>query len=138
VLGRGLGVYGDVPVSYAVFRVVVDDKSGEVSDVVIVFANDMYCDWIEKDRKDIVGKSYLEVFPNASRKWLSYCQRAVASGEVVRDVIYSPSIDKLLVMNMAPTSVEGCCSCSCAVIDEGVYERAREKASAISHRKTGA
>ena len=127
VLGRGLGLYGDVPVSYSVFRVMVDEESGEVIDVVIVYANDMYCNWVGKDRKDILGKSYLEVFPKASRKWLSYCQRAVVFGEAFRDVIYSPSIDKLLVVNMAPASVEGCCSCSCTVIDEGVYEQAREE-----------
>ena len=94
---------------------------------MIVYANDMYCNWIGKDRKDILGKSYLEVFPKASRKWLSYCQRAVVFGEAVRDVIYSPSIDRLLVINMAPASVEGCCSCSCTVIDEGFYEQAREE-----------
>ena len=125
VLGRGLGVYGDVPVSYAVFRAVIDEGSDEVEDVTVVFANDMYCAWIGKSREDIVGKSYLAVFPNASEKWLSYCRRAVMLGEAIRDVIYSPSIDKLLVVNMAPASVEGCCSCSCTVIDESVFARVK-------------
>lgn len=127
VLGRGLGVYGDVPVSYAVFRAVLDGGSDEIGDVRFVFANDRYCNWIGKDRADVVGKSYLEVFPSASEKWLSYCRRAAVLGECVRDVIYSPSIEKLLVMIMEPTGVEGCCSCSCIVVDDDLYARAKEE-----------
>ena len=127
VLGRGLGVYGDVPVSYAVFRVVDDEEGGEAGDVRIVFASDMYCRWVGKDRADIVGKSYHEVFPNASEKWLSYCQRAALHEESIRDVIYSPSIDRMLVMTMAPTGVEGCCSCSCTVVEEASIARAKEE-----------
>jgi hypothetical protein len=124
VLGRGLGVYGDVPVSYAVFRAEANGESDEVEDVTIVFANDMYCNWIGKDREAIVGKSYLEVFPNASEKWISYCQRAAVLGESVRDVIYSPSVEKMLVLKMEPASVEGCCSCSCIVVDEELLQQA--------------
>jgi EAL domain-containing protein (putative c-di-GMP-specific phosphodiesterase class I) len=127
VLGRGLGVYGDVPVSYAVFRVVTDEGNSKAEDVTIVFASDMYCEWVGKDRAAIVGKSYREMFPNASAKWLSYCKRAALKGETVRSVIYSPSIDRLLVMIMAPTGIEGCCSCSCIVVDEDDVASAAEE-----------
>ena len=127
VLGRGLGVYGDVPVSYAVFRVTADGENGEVGSVTIVFASDMYCEWIGEDRAAVVGKSYREVFPNASERWLSYCKRAALLGETVRSVIYSPSIDRLLVMIMTPSEVEGCCSCTCIAIDKDEVACAAEE-----------
>ncbi len=75
MLGSGLGIYGDVPVGYAVFRVVLNDAGNEVVDAEYVYANNLYCDWGGFQLEEIIGKSFLDVAHDASRMWFPTATR---------------------------------------------------------------
>ena len=66
MLGRALGSYGDVPVAYAVFRVVLDDARTKATDAKYVYANPLYCEWLDVKLGNVIGRSFKEVNENAS------------------------------------------------------------------------
>ncbi|MDO4798121.1 MAG: EAL domain-containing protein [Coriobacteriales bacterium] len=124
LLGTALGAYGDVPVAYAVFRVILSDAGDEVLDTQYVYANAMYCDWGGYDQKEIVGKSSKAMSNTENDDWFSYCYRAAVLGEHVHDVVYSPTIKHWLSFYIAPSSIPGYCVYAFAMADDEHRERA--------------
>lgn len=106
LLGNALGGFGDVPVAYSVCRAIFDEARTRIVDVVYIFVNQLYLDWVGAKEKDLVGRSFLESVNDASEQWFPYCYQALVSGEIVHDVVYSPEIDHWLSINVAPCSVE--------------------------------
>lgn len=123
MLGTALGAYGDVPVAYAVFKVVLNDEADEVVDAEYVFANDMYCEWGGFDPKAIIGKSFLATYPNASTIWFPYCYRAAVLGEHVHDIIFSPEAGHWLTFYLSPCPMKGYCVYAFAIADDERRER---------------
>ena len=123
MLGSGLGVYGDVPVAYAVFRVILNDAQDEVIDTEYVYANNLYCDWGGFALEDIIGKSFLKVAPNASTMWFPFCYEAAVLGHNVHQVVFSPEAGHWLSCNIAPSLVEGCCVYAFTIADDEQSER---------------
>lgn len=124
MLGSGLGLYGDIPVAYAIFRVLYNDDATEVVDATYVYANNLYCDWGGFPQDSIVGKSFLEAIPGASRVWFSYCYRAAKLGEQVHDIVYSTETGHWLSFNISPCLVEDCCVYAFTLADTERLERA--------------
>lgn len=120
-----LGGFGDVPVAYAVFRVILDDAREKVIDMLYAYANEIYEEWLGVKEEDLVGHSFLKVINNASEKWLSYCSRAIALGETVHDVTYSPEVGHWLSFNIAPCAIEGYCVYAFSLADTEQHERNR-------------
>ncbi len=123
MLGTALGSYGDVPVAYAVFRVVLNEEGTEVVDAEYVYANDMYCDWLDRSRSDLVGRSFLEVTENPSTVWFPYCYRAAMLGKQTHDTIYSPEVGHWLNFTIAPSPVEKHCVYALTLADDEHRER---------------
>ena len=123
MLGTALGSYGDVPVGYAVFRVVLNDAEDEVVDTLYVYANDLYRQWTGLGKADLTGHSFLETAPNASRIWFPYCYQAAVMGEEVHDTVYSPEIGHWIDFHFAPSLVEGCCVYAFSIADAEHHER---------------
>lgn len=132
MLGTALGSYGDVPVAYAVYRVVLNDAGNEVIDAEYVYANDMYCDWVGCELRDIAGRSYLDTTQHASNVWFPYCYRAAVLGEQVHDVIFSPEVGHWVSFNISPSLVEGHCVYAFSFADE----EHRERQEMVSGRDT--
>lgn len=123
LLGTALGAYGDVPVAYAVFRVILSDAGDEVVDAEYVYANEMYCDWRGFQQKEIVGRSFLEVSKGSGGDWFPYCYRAAVLGEHVHDVVYSTGTQHWLSFYIAPSSIPGYCVYAFAIADDERRER---------------
>ncbi len=123
MLGTALGSYGDVPVGYAVFRVILNEAGDKVVDTVYVYANELYCEWAGYGDVDPTGRSFLETAPNASEMWLPYCYRAAVLGEEVHDTVYSPEIGHWLNFHLAPSPVKGCCVYAFSMADDEYHER---------------
>ena len=121
--GKGLGAYGDVPLAYAVFRVVLDDAGEEAVDAEYVYANPLYCEWGGLDQKTLVGRRFLEVYEHASTAWFPYCYRAAILGESVHDVEYSPETEHWLSFYIEPSPVKNCCVYAFAIVDDERHER---------------
>ena len=127
MLGTALGSYGDVPVAYAVFRVILNITGDRVVDTEYVYTNDLYRSWLDGGDKDLTGLSFLETVSNASDVWFPYCYRAAVLGETVHDIIYSPEIDHWISFNLAPSPVKNCCVYAFAFADQEQHEREEMK-----------
>ncbi len=123
MLGTALGSFGDVPVAYAVLRVVLNDAGTEVVDAEYVYANEMYCTWCGYDASDIAGRSYQVLSEGRGSVWFPYCYRAAVLGEDVHDVLYGPQVGHWLSFNMAPSPVEGCLVFAFTIVDDEHRER---------------
>ena len=118
LLGSGLGTFGDVPVSYAVLRIILGSGGDEVIDAEHIYANRLYCDWFDTDSTSLIGRSFREVVPSMSAFFFPYFYRAVVLGEEIRDTVYSPEIGHWLSFNLAPSPVAGHCVCAFTVVDD--------------------
>lgn len=110
MLGSALGAYGDVPVAYAIFRVLPNEAGDGLDDMEFVYANSEYCDYAGVDQATLPGRSYIEVVGESGGLWLPYCYRAAVLKEKVHDVLFHPQTGHRISFNIAPASVEGCCS----------------------------
>lgn len=123
MLGTALGTYGDVPVAYAVLRVVLSETGDKVIDAEYVYANSVYCAWCNYDQADLPGSSFLALTGEESNMWFPYCYRAAVLKEEVRDVLFSPEIGHWLSFNISPSPVEGCCIYAFTIADDERRER---------------
>ena len=118
MLGAALGVYGDIPVAYAVFRVIPDETDPARSDMEFVYANDEYCEYAGVEQSILPGSNYREVMKGEQDAWVLRCYRAAILKEKVHDVVYHPETGHRISFNAAPASVDGCCSFVFTVADE--------------------
>ena len=118
MLGTALGTYGDVPVAYAVFRVILNDAEDAVVNTEYVYANPMYCEWLGVEPNSLTGRPFLETVEDAGTFWFSYCYRAAVNKETLHDVVYSPELNHWLSFSIAPSPVEGCCIYAFTQVDE--------------------
>ena len=131
--------YGDVPVAYAVFRVVLNDTGDEVIDTRYVYANPLYYEWMGYgDDMRLEGKSFLETVSDASTRWFPYCYRAAVLHKGSHDVIFSPEINSWLSFNVEPSPIENCCIFAFTRVDKEHRQRleieaARDTAELIIH-----
>ena len=123
MLGAGLGIYGDVPAAYAVFRVVLNDAGDEVVDAEYVYANNEYCDWSGMQVDELIGHSFLEVMHDASSMWFPYCYEAAVLGNRLHDIVFSPETGHWLSFSIAPSLMEGCCVYAFTLADDERHAR---------------
>jgi diguanylate cyclase (GGDEF)-like protein len=123
MLGSALGAFGDVPVAYAVFRVLLDETREHVEDIEYVYANVHYCRWGGYEQGDLPGRSFLEVAHHASRRWFPACYDAAVLRKHVHGFMYSPESQHWLSYNAAPTLIEGCCVFAFTFADDERRER---------------
>ena len=123
MLGTALGSYGDVPVGYAVFRVILNETGDEVVDTVYVYANGLYRDWAGFGDRDPTGLSFLATVPNADTLWFPYCYRAAVLGEELHDTVYSPETGHWMNFHIAPCPITNCCVYAFSLADAEHYER---------------
>ena len=123
MLGTALGSFGDVPVGYAVFSVVLNDAGDKVVDAKYVYANELYREWGGFGDMELTDKSFLETAPNASDVWFPYCYKAAVLGEEVHDTVYSPEAGHWLSFHLAPSPAKDCCVYAFSIADNEHYER---------------
>ena len=122
-LGSALGVYGDVPVGYAVYRLVYNEDRTRAVDMEYVFANPTFCEWASTTQDDIIGRTFIEIYGEPNAFWLPYCHRAVAFGERLHDTIYSWDINHWISYYITPSPMQDCCIFAYAFADDERRER---------------
>lgn len=134
MLGSALGLYGDVPVAYAVMRITLSEDGSEVADAEYVYANDMYCNERGIELHDFIGKSFRKLHRGVCSIWFPYFYRAVALGETSHDVVYDSELDHWASFYVKPSPIAGYCTYAFAVADD---ER-REREEIVISRDTSA
>ena len=125
MLGSALGTYGDVPVAYAVLRVIKNEDGDGAADVEFVFANDLYHTWVGLDLADLTGKSLLEVTGAAGLRWLPLCYAAAFEGKGVHDIYYSQDAGHWLSYNIMQSPIPEHCVFAFTLVDAEQDERAQ-------------
>ena len=122
-LGSALGLYGDVPVAYAVFRMLYDEGTRQAVDAEYVYANNLYREWGGFPEANLIGKRFLEVAGIDGSAWLALCDRAATNGETVHEVIYSNRSGHWLSYNITPSLIKGYCIFAFVIADAEQQER---------------
>lgn len=68
-------IYGDVPVAYAVYKLLFAKDGRTVRDTEYVFVNEIYCEMAGVKKEDLLGKSFFSVYANGDPIWMAYCIR---------------------------------------------------------------
>ncbi|MDO4798572.1 MAG: EAL domain-containing protein [Coriobacteriales bacterium] len=75
-------LYDNLPIAYAVYKVVKDDASGEC-DARIFYVNHAFEARCGTNASELLGKSVREEFPTMDEQWYDWAQRAAFNGEII-------------------------------------------------------
>ena len=68
-----------------------------------------------KTREELLGKGYLETFPETDRQWINMTYEAV-KGKYVHSTLYDGATHHWLQFTASPTEQPGACFVICSVI----------------------
>jgi len=112
-----------LPVAYAVFQMVLDDKKNGASDAKYLYANDRFCKGEGHLKDELVGHLVSETYPGDSRELIGYGYEAAFLGKEIHETMYSKELNHWMEFVIAPTNIEGCCIAVCSFIDDSHLER---------------
>lgn len=92
---------GDVPFPYYETRVVRDAK-GEPVDFVYLYANESYASRVNRVPDELLGRRYLDVFPQGSRQWPREMDNALAIGSLTHQLLYGEALESWSECYMMP------------------------------------
>lgn len=87
--------FGAMPDGCCVIHVLRDENEEPV-DWKFSYVNEMMVEIEGVPKELLLEKSFLEIFPNASRKWLPFYERSAYHGETIEMDEYSPEIHKYI------------------------------------------
>ncbi|MCR5273408.1 MAG: EAL domain-containing protein [Lachnospiraceae bacterium] len=109
--------YRDLPLPFMASRVIYDESGRIPIDLSIVFVNKKYLEISGKRNEDLIGKRYMEQFPNSDDAWITYAARA-SRGETVTGRAYGGALGHWLGFSMSESSIPGCINNVMWVLDE--------------------
>jgi len=108
-------VYLDIPIAGVIVRPLMEKDIKTPKDMIFCFVNKAYCNMTGKRREELIGKGYLETFPETDKKWISMAYRAV-KGAYVHDKLYDGATHHWLQFTASPTEHPGACFIICDVL----------------------
>ena len=113
-----------LPVAYALFQVVENERHDGAVDAKYLYANERFCRGIGHDKDDLVGHLVTETYEDETTKELFYYAfKAAYRGEESNYTTYSKTLGHWAEFIIAPTNISGCCVVVCTFIDDSHLER---------------
>ena len=109
-------IYDDLPISYAVYKV-VKDRKGKVVDAILFYVNHKFEERSGKRAVELLGKTTRELFPTLGESWYDKAERAAEKGETVIDGMYFEPTKKRYYMTVSPVIRTGYCCFTYQEID---------------------
>lgn len=119
-----LNAYRDIPLPFALYKVILNDAGTEVIDTEYVFVNQKYCELVNKPKEDLIGHRFSENFAETGGDWFPYCYRAAMLGEEINETVFSTETQLWLNFTIAPTSIPNHCAYTFMNIDKEHKDRA--------------
>lgn len=119
-----LNAYRDIPLPFALFRVVLNQEGTAVVDTEYVFVNRKYCELVNKSKDELIGRRFSEKFADSGRNWFPFCYRAAVLGEECNATVFSTEIQLWVNFTIAPTSIPNHCAYTFMNIDKKHKDRA--------------
>lgn len=96
--------YRDIPVPYAAYEVLLNAEGTVVINTRYRYVNEEYCRLTGKRREELIGRLFLDVYPEKDTRWFDYCYRALRQNQRIHDVVYSTEIGHWLDFTIGPIS----------------------------------
>ncbi|ETP72391.1 EAL domain-containing protein [Lachnospiraceae bacterium JC7] len=109
--------YTDIPLPGVMVRPLFDKNGAKATDMIFIFVNNAYCEMTGKTRNELLGKGYLETFPQTDKSWIDLTCRA-CKGEFVKATLYDGATHHWLKFTASPTEEPNACFVICDVVDE--------------------
>ena len=74
-------IYSDVPVAYAVYKLIFAEDGRTAKDAQYVYVNQIYCEMAGVEKEELLGKRFLSSYENADPVWMTYCTKAHQEAE---------------------------------------------------------
>lgn len=100
-------IYSDVPVAYAVYKLIFAEDGRTVEDAEYVYVNKIYSEMAGVGPEELLGQRFLSCYERANPIWMTYCAKASLDGEVIHDCIYAPEIGHWLDFTIMPLKQPG-------------------------------
>lgn len=98
-----------MPIAFTAIRVIVDEVGAPI-DFICEFANKEFAILENKNLKEIIGKSFYEISPDISQKWLRGCWEVAYKGIIREWKDYSSGLGKYLSIYCYQPK-KGLCAC---------------------------
>ena len=123
--GEPFDMFADIPVPFAIFRLIFDFSHSRVVNTRYVFVNDAYCRMAGYQKEELIGHDFLELYPSGGL-WFPYCQQALAERKPVHKCIYSEEAKHWLDFTVGPASLPETVSFIFTNVDESILKNRRE------------
>ena len=118
-----LNAFKDIPVPYALYRVILNDAGDQVIDTEYVFVNQKYCELVNKPKEELLGRRFNTIFTSTGGDWFPNCYKAAILGQEITETIFSTETQLWLNYTIAPTSIPEHCSYTFLNIDREHKDR---------------
>ena len=119
-----LNAYRDIPLPFALYKVILNEDGTECIDTEYVFVNQKYCELVNRSKDELIGHRFSEKFAETGRDWYPFCYRAAILGEEINETIFSTETQLWLNFTIAPTSIPNHCAYTFMNIDKEHKDRA--------------
>lgn len=99
--------YYDVPVAYAVYKVIFAKDGKTAKDAQYVYVNHKYCEMVGRRQEELLGSLFLSSYERADAIWMMYCTKAIKLGQSIHDCIYAREIGHWLEFTIMPLARPG-------------------------------
>lgn len=123
--GEPFDMFADIPVPFAIFRLIFDSSHNRVVNTRYVFVNDAYCRMAGHQKEELIDHDFLELYPSGGL-WFPYCQQALAERKPVHKCIYSEETKHWLDFTVGPASLPETVSFIFTNVDESILKNRRE------------
>lgn len=126
------GLYMQMPMPSAYIKVFLSESQhNTIDDFEYVNVNDEYCRLVKKDRSEIIGNTFLDLFHNADPQWMSDLYRAAVDRRTIQDYRYNTLAAQWVYFIAAPAGDPGYCMVT--MLD---YDRPHQLINELDERKS--
>ena len=127
-------LYDDLPLQYAVYRVILDEERRCV-DARVFYVNHAFERHAGTDSRDLLGRTTRELFPDLSEDWYDRAGRAAIGGEIIVEFMYYAPTDVVYSITASQVIHEGYCCFTYQDTDASVEELLAWKKSPTARLK---
>ena len=118
-------VYDDLPISFAVIKV-IGNEEGRIRDAEIIYVNNLCAKRAGKAAKDIVGLRTRALFPKLSQDWYTCAERSALHGESVSKSMRLEELGKSFYVTSSMVIRKGYCSFTFQKVEEILQAKEEE------------
>jgi len=120
--------FRDIPVPYAVFRLIYDSTRTEVLNTRYTYVNEAYCQMAGHSMEELIGHYFLDYYPDGS-VWFPYCQEALEKKKTVHACFYSKEAKHWLDFTVGPAAGQDTVVFVFVNVDKSIRKTRRERAT---------